>query len=521
VAFGSGATNLVAGDTNTAEDVFLRDRTAGQTYLISANTSGGVANNWSSCSAISDDGRYVAFIGLATDLVGTDTNSFLDIFRRDVQTNTTTMVSLSDDEVQGNGDAGFTGCPTISRDGRYVAFTTFASNFLPSDMNGVDDGFVRDVALGRTVHTSRSATSQPANGFTYLSRITGNGQSVAYFSNATMLVTGDTNAIADVFLAPVSFLTLPTPPPTTTPSGIVTGTLTPEYVWTHVPGATTYFLVTNNLDSSTTVISTAYTASACAGTTCKITPPMALANSIPHAWYVAAGNELGYGNYSAASWFVPAVIPAAPTIVGPSGLVAYGGTPIQPTYTWSKVAGGVLYALAVYDLDTGTSQLFQVFEGGAICGASTCSAAPTGGSAVLTSGKTYGWYVAAVSYAGPSAWSSGAVFVPYAPPGVPTLVSPSGTASSNPTYTWNKVQGAVFYYVLVKRSDQTQMVGEWVNAATVCGATTCSFTPAVNLGPGAYGWWVAASNPAGTSALSAMMAFSVGSSAPIAPTFQP
>ncbi|HVM97377.1 MAG TPA: hypothetical protein VMT89_13365 [Candidatus Acidoferrales bacterium] len=119
VAFYSYALNLVAGDTNGRSNVFVRDRQTNTTTLVSVGSSGTLGNGDSVNPAISADGRYVVFYSNASNLVADDTNASSDVFVRDLQTNTTTRVSVDSSGVQGNS-ASYG--PAISADGRYVVF---------------------------------------------------------------------------------------------------------------------------------------------------------------------------------------------------------------------------------------------------------------------------------------------------------------------------------------------------------------------------------------------------------------
>src|SRR5581483_8861709 len=118
VTFQSTASNLVAGDTNSADDIFLRDTQTGTTTRISVNSGGTQGNNDSLFPSISADGRYVAFDSLATNLVAGDTNGSSDVFVRDTQTRTTTRISVSSGGTEGKVDSYRL---SISADGRYWA----------------------------------------------------------------------------------------------------------------------------------------------------------------------------------------------------------------------------------------------------------------------------------------------------------------------------------------------------------------------------------------------------------------
>ena len=198
VAFESHATNLVAGDTNGLQDVFVRDRQLGTTELASLDSSGSQANQSSFDPAISADGRYVGFACAASNLVPGDTNGFQDVFLRDRQAGSTERVSVSSAGAEGNSTC--SGMIAISDDGRTVAFTSFASNFGPPGYAGLDI-FVRDLQLGTTEQASVSSAGVPADDQTNSEvSVSADGRFVAFSSYATNLVPGDTPITGDVFV---------------------------------------------------------------------------------------------------------------------------------------------------------------------------------------------------------------------------------------------------------------------------------------------------------------------------------
>ncbi len=149
VAFYSDASNLVSGDTNGVSDAFVHDRQMRETTRVSVASNGAQGNRrsgdlWFEPPSISADGRYVAFVSKATNLVSADTNELPDIFVHDRETGETTRVSVSSDGVQGNG---YTGEPTISADGRFVAFTSGSTNLVDSGRGGI---FLHERATGVT-----------------------------------------------------------------------------------------------------------------------------------------------------------------------------------------------------------------------------------------------------------------------------------------------------------------------------------------------------------------------------------
>jgi pimeloyl-ACP methyl ester carboxylesterase len=225
VAFSSDASNLVSGDTNGFEDVFVRDSVANTTTLLSLSSSGAQGNNRSGQNApsISGDGRYVAFSSSASNLVSGDTNNGGDIFVRDSVANTTTLVSLSSSGAQGSG-----GSPSISADGRYVAFVSSASNLVSGDTNGTQDIFVRDTIANTTTLVSVSSSGAQGNGTSYYHSISGDGRYVAFTSYASNLVSGDTNGFDDVFVHETGFNAMPTPTPTPTCYTLTTNVIPPD-----------------------------------------------------------------------------------------------------------------------------------------------------------------------------------------------------------------------------------------------------------------------------------------------------
>jgi Tol biopolymer transport system component len=197
VAFSSSAGNLVAGDSNAQDDIFLKDRLSGVTTRVSTSTAGVEGNNVSSEASLSSDGRYVVFTSLATNLVGSDTNACTDVFLKDLASGTTTRVSTDSAGTQGNGESN---SAMISGEGRYVAFVSLASNLTGGDVNMAGDIFVKDLQTGGTTRVSTSSTGTVANDESVHPSISNGGRYVAFTSDATNLVTGDTNLVRDIFV---------------------------------------------------------------------------------------------------------------------------------------------------------------------------------------------------------------------------------------------------------------------------------------------------------------------------------
>jgi Tol biopolymer transport system component len=197
VAFQSLAQDLVAGDVNGTQDVFVHDRQTGQTVLASVASTGTQGDGDSLSASISADGRFVVFDSTSTNLDPSDTNSTSDVFVRDLVAGITERVSLDSTGAEGNG-ASYAG--SVSADGRYVAFYSAATNFVPHDFNAAIDVFVRDRAAGTTERISVSPVGRGGLGDSLTPSISSTGRFVAFQSAAPNLVDGDTNATADVFV---------------------------------------------------------------------------------------------------------------------------------------------------------------------------------------------------------------------------------------------------------------------------------------------------------------------------------
>jgi Tol biopolymer transport system component len=196
-AFQSFATNLVPGDTNAVQDIFVRDFALGTTTRVSVDSSGVQSNGQSEWAAISADGRFVAFSSLGNNLVPGDTNANPDVFVHDMQTGVTERVSVDSAGLQASlgGDA-----PALSADGRYVAFESSSADLVAGDTNGSEDVFVHDRLTGATACVSVDSAGVQGNGQSEQPALSANGRLVAFASMATGLVAGDTNGREDIFL---------------------------------------------------------------------------------------------------------------------------------------------------------------------------------------------------------------------------------------------------------------------------------------------------------------------------------
>lgn len=200
VAFDSAASNLVTGDVNAQRDVFLHDRQSGVTTRVSVATGGNEASGGSSqAPSISANGRYIAFDSAATSLVTGDTNNARDVFVRDVQLGTTTRVSVA----TGGGEVGGASYGArISDDGRYVAFGSVATTLVAGDTNAAEDVFVHDRQLGTTIRVSVSTAGVQGVADSYINDLSADGRFITFevALDNNNLTPGDFNNLEDVLL---------------------------------------------------------------------------------------------------------------------------------------------------------------------------------------------------------------------------------------------------------------------------------------------------------------------------------
>lgn len=199
VAFNSAADNLSGEDDDAVSDVFVRDLLTSTTIYVSRGTGAagppGDAN--SEFPSISRDGRYVAFDSIADTLSAADNDSHRDVFVRDLQTGATIFVSRATDDSAGDAASSR---PSISGDGRFVAFESDADNLSVEDDDAVSDVFVRDLVAGTTTYVSRATAGTPGDGHSRDPSISADGQRVAFRSDADSLSSEDNNGVSNVFV---------------------------------------------------------------------------------------------------------------------------------------------------------------------------------------------------------------------------------------------------------------------------------------------------------------------------------
>ncbi len=197
VAFATSATNLSPTDTDLLTDVYVKRLSDGSLFLVSTSDTGVKGLGNSADPTLSGNGTTVAFSSLSHNLVPEDTDQIEDVFVKDILTGDIQLASTSDDGVKGNGNS-FN--PQISGSGRWVAFTSSATNLDPGDTDPDLDIYAKDLRTGNLVLVSTSGEGAKGNGRSYQPSISGRGEHVAFQSEATNLHPDDGDTILDVFV---------------------------------------------------------------------------------------------------------------------------------------------------------------------------------------------------------------------------------------------------------------------------------------------------------------------------------
>ncbi len=197
VAFSSDATNLVAGDTNLASDIFLKDTVTGEVRRVSTDASGAQVSGNSYGSALSADGQLVAFTSTSAGLVPGGGGSTPAVYVKNMFTGAIQRASA---DTAGNAANAGSSSASLSADGRYVLFESVATNLVGSDGNGASDVFVKDLQTGAIVRASTSAAGVEGNLASNSAKFTPDGRYVVFASSASNLVANDTNGRADIFV---------------------------------------------------------------------------------------------------------------------------------------------------------------------------------------------------------------------------------------------------------------------------------------------------------------------------------
>lgn len=232
--------------------------------------------------------------------------------------------------------------------------------------------------------------------------------------------------------------------------------------------------------------------------TCTVVDPITL-NGGQYTWWVQTYNSTGYGEWSLPKTFTTTVIPA-PTLVSPTGSIPDA----TPTYQWNEVSTATWYYLWV----SGPSGnvIKQWVKGSDVCAGGSCSVTP---STKLAGGAHTWWVQTWNQVGGYGNWSTSMSFTTVTP-GAATLVQPAGnTTDTTPTYQWNEVSGAIWYYLWISDASGN-IFKQWYEASAVCAGGSCSVTPAgLTLGNGNYRWWIQTWNEVGYGPWSAEQSFAV------------
>lgn len=205
IAFATSSSDIVASDTNSRPDIFVRDRKVGSTVRANLSSTGAeIPTGFFTPAGSSDsfkmsaNGRFIVFASADASVTAGDTNGKIDIFLRDLSSNTTEMISTTPTGGQLNDDSKV---GDISADGRYIVFTSAANNVVPGDVNNREDVFVRDRKQSTTTLISKTNVGVTGNKASIKPAISCDGSYIAFASDATDLVAGDTNGQQDIFLA--------------------------------------------------------------------------------------------------------------------------------------------------------------------------------------------------------------------------------------------------------------------------------------------------------------------------------
>lgn len=444
LAFQSEATNLVAGDndTNDASDIFIYDLQANQIVeRVSQGWDGSMPNErsfGSSTDLVSINGHFVLFESLADNLIQGDTNGKMDVFVRDRQSNQTERISVNSDGVEGNDVSRANNAASLSSDGRYVVFTSFATNLInDGNTSTCNCIYLRDRQENQTFLISVAPDGSHVGGQYPL--ITGDNRYVVFSSDAKNLVDGDTSYTPDVFVADLTLLP-PLAPRLTSPTNFaVVTTSQPTLSWARVDGAASYEIQLDTNNPPTT--------SATSTTDMNFTPESPLIGSI-YYWRVRAksANNI-YSNWST-TWGIEIDPPSPdiPLLSSPTDMEMV--TTDKPTFTWQTANEATSYEIQLDTLNPPASPVIA---------SNTTSYTPNNHLAATI----YFWRVRAVGGTGKlSNWSDvRSVTVDPAPPDVPMLVSPeNGTTilTQFPNFSWYPTNLAVSYEFQLDVTDPPQ-----------------------------------------------------------------
>jgi hypothetical protein len=478
VIFTSTATNLVAGDTNDIADVFRYDLQTGTIIRVSLVNGGGQAFYTGGGSSVqtgynlSSNGRFVIFMSNVNTLVTGDTNGDIwDVFVHDTQTLTTKRVSVSTGGAQAND---ISGAGFVSDDGRYVLYESFSTNLVAGDTNNSFDVFMRDTQLNTTVRLSLTPTGGQINGSSGLGGVSADMRYLVTVSDATDIITPDTNNEKDIFI--YDRLQLGTPTLTAPANGANTTNPNVAFSWNTVAGATQYQIQIATSNAFTTIID---------DQTLSTNSYNYIFNTNgTYYWRVRAKDGGASGNWSSVRTLTVnlPLPPSAPILISPSHGAGFTNTDII-TFNWGSVVTATQYQIQIA-ID---SEFTTIIHDHTLT-------ATTYTYTFLTRGSHY-WRVRAKNIAGNGPWTSGRLITINMPPAPPTLISPAyNTTVTNPnvTFSWAAIGGATQYRLEISPSNTFDYVHNRIFTTT---ATSYNYKlPSLRT----YYWRVQATNTYGT-----------------------
>lgn len=447
IVFDSPTTNLVSDDTNHTNDVFVHDRDADndgifdeagaiETIRVSVAQDGTEANAYSWGGTISGDGRYVAFMSRATNLVsgtyspcfvGTTPSTCQEIFVRDMQDGSLTRVTIGLNDAPPNDDAG----GALSNNGRYVVFDTYASNLVSGDTNNRADVFVHDLEMGQTQRISVGYDGSQTSADSHNPAVSGNGRYVAFQSEAENLVEGGISVAPQIFVRDLEM------------------------------GQTV--VVSRNADGIEGNNGSGFS---------NISLDGAMIAFVSNSSNLVSGDNGLYQDVFAVyrEMSPPSQPPEAPTLLAPADNATLSDP--RPEFTWDTVIGATGYEM---QLDTTNPPATSVYND------SDTSYTP---DSDLADGIYY-WRVQAQQNAEVSTWSTIRTLTIDTPPATPTLIAPADGASTTdatPTFSWNAVTDAVSYEIQIGRENPPN--------TEIIDLSGTNYTPAADLLTTTYYWRV-------------------------------
>jgi len=527
VAFYSMATNLVANDTNDTGDTFVHDRQTGQTIRVSVDSSGNQGNDTSLYSMISGNGQVVMFDSYASNLVANDTSDRMDVFAHDLVTGQTTRVSVDSSGNQATSLYPVYGSygTSISFDGRYIGFSSYANNLVPNDTNFMDDVFVHDRQTAQTTRVSVDSAGVQSNGYSPGVFISDDGRYASFVSGANNLVADDFNNLEDVFIRDRQ--TNQTTRISLSSAGAESDAISGGYSFVSADGRYVFFQseATTLTPTDTSGATVAYIRDRNTNTTTRISinvpnpefPDISItdiSSDMRYILFTALSNLVAsdtnnlYDIYlldrqtSSLSLISGGITaPSVPTLIAPANGATVPTTTVN--FSWQPSAYAASYQIQiatdngftniVYDQTTTNTNYTQVF----------------------TTPGTHYWRVRGINGFGNGVWSTvRSVTVTALPPATPVLIAPINASSvlgRTVNFSWEASVGATSYQIQIATDNVfTNILHDHI-------VTTTSRTQLLTTPPMTFYWRVRAKNINGDSAWTTRQ-FSVDVSLPGAVT---